>query len=103
MFHVLQQPQFSVRALGVDDGLERPGQLLDRDLQVRLCVIRRAVDKEHAVNKTDHKIDIFGPGLNQKRPPESLNDNLKYILSFSLSIHDLCHRQVQTLPYCKSI
>ncbi len=37
-FHVFKEPQFSVRALGVDDGLERPGQLLDGDLQACLCV-----------------------------------------------------------------
>ncbi len=38
VFHVFKEPQFSVRALGVDDGLERPGQLLDGDLQACLCV-----------------------------------------------------------------
>ncbi len=38
VFHVFKEPQFSVRALGVDDGLERPGQLLDGDLQACLCI-----------------------------------------------------------------
>lgn len=33
VFHVFQQPQFSVCALSVDDGLEGPGQLLDCDPQ----------------------------------------------------------------------
>lgn len=45
MFHVLQQPQLSVRPLGVDDGLEGPRQLLDGDLQARLHVICRTVRK----------------------------------------------------------
>lgn len=38
VFHVFEEPEFSVCALGVDDGLERPGQLLDRDPQARLRV-----------------------------------------------------------------
>lgn len=45
MFHVLEQPQFSVGALGVDDGLERSRQLLHSDLQARPYVIRRAAEK----------------------------------------------------------
>lgn len=45
VLHVLEQPQFSVGALGVDDGLERPWQLLHSDLQARLHVIRRAAEK----------------------------------------------------------
>lgn len=45
VLHVLEQPQFSVSALGVDDGLERSRQLLHSDLQARLYVIRRAAEE----------------------------------------------------------
>lgn len=45
VFHVLEQPQFSVGALGMDDGLEGSRQLLHGDLQARLYVIRRAAEK----------------------------------------------------------
>ena len=33
MIHVLEHPQFPVGPLGVDGGLERPGQLLDGDFE----------------------------------------------------------------------
>ena len=33
MVHMLEHPQFPVRPLSVDGGLEGPGQLLDGDLQ----------------------------------------------------------------------
>lgn len=39
VFHVLEQPQLSVRPLGVDDGLKGPRQLLDGDLQAGLQII----------------------------------------------------------------
>ena len=42
MLHVFQQPELSVGPLGVDDGLERPGQLLHGDLETGLGVVRRA-------------------------------------------------------------
>lgn len=43
VFHVLEQPQLSVRPLGVDDGLKGPRQLLDSDLQAGLQIICRTV------------------------------------------------------------
>ena len=33
MIHVLEHPQFPIRSLSMDGGLERPGQLLDGDFQ----------------------------------------------------------------------
>jgi len=42
VLHVFEQPQFPVGPLGVDDGLERSGQLLHGDLKARLHVVGRA-------------------------------------------------------------
>lgn len=39
MFHVLEQPQLSVRSLGVDDGLKWPRELLYGHLFTTLHVI----------------------------------------------------------------
>jgi len=42
VLHVLQQPQLPVGPAAVDQGLERPGQLLHRHLLPRDHVVRRA-------------------------------------------------------------
>lgn len=41
VFHVLEQPEFPVRASAVDQGLKRPGELLHRNLLPQQHVIRR--------------------------------------------------------------
>lgn len=43
MFHVLQQPQLSVRSLGMDDGLKWPREFLHSYLHTNLKVKCRTV------------------------------------------------------------
>lgn len=39
MFHVFEESQFSVRSSAVDEGLERPGELLDGHFLTKTHII----------------------------------------------------------------
>lgn len=49
MFHVLEQPQLPVGSLGVDDGLEGPGQFLHRHSQTSLGVKGRTATESSQI------------------------------------------------------
>lgn len=51
VFHVLEQPQFPVGSLGVDDGLEWPGELLHSHTQTSFCVKGRTATESNQINK----------------------------------------------------
>lgn len=51
VFHVLEQPQLPVGSLGVDDGLEGPGQLLHCHPQTCLGVKGRTATQSRQITK----------------------------------------------------